>query len=176
MKKLLLITVISASLMFCQSPKEKASENSNETTVIGYEFNEAGEKLNLIGGDVLITDIYLRYIQAHNDKNVSKIYEMDTEDIIIKASNGAVFNGRDSHKEQLEAWFASSDPIWSVKWMVANTLQGKDGENESWLTTGVDKVEMVAGNSVKKHHVLDVHFVDGKVKELHVYDRATEQE
>jgi hypothetical protein len=35
---------------------------------------------------------------------------------------------------------------------------------------------MVAGNSVKKHHVLDVHFVDGKVKELNVYDRATEQE
>ena len=39
------------------------------------------------------------YIQAHNDKNLDKIYEMDMEDVIIRASNGALYNGRDTHKQ-----------------------------------------------------------------------------
>ena len=62
-------------------------------------------------------------------------------EIIIKAANGSVYKGRDSHKEELDNWFASSNPVWKVKWMVANTAQGKDGKNQNWLTTGVDLVQ-----------------------------------
>jgi len=60
--------------------------------------------------------------------------------------------------------------------MVANTVQANDGKNQTWLTTGVDVVQSIDGNSVTSHHIVDVNFVDGKVKELIVYDRSSEQE
>ena len=42
MKKLL-FSLIAVSLISCQAPKEKQSEQSSEPTVIGYEFNADGE-------------------------------------------------------------------------------------------------------------------------------------
>ena len=175
MKKLLLITLISSVLMSCQSPNEIDFKHPKQPTVIGYEYNEEGEKLNIIAGNVAITDLYLEYIQAHNDKNLDKIFEIDMDEIIIKAANGSVYKGRDSHKEELDNWFASSNPVWKVKLMVANTAQGKDGKNQNWLTTGVDLVQTTDGNSVISHHIVDVNFVDGKIKELNAYDRASEK-
>ena len=175
MKKLLLLVTISCLLTSCRSSKDKDSQNSNESAIIGYEFNKEGEKLNLIAGDIGITDLYLEYIQAHNDKNSSKIFEMDTDDIIVKAANGLVFNGRKAHKKELDAWFTSSSPIWKVKWMIANTVQGKDGKNQSWLTTGVDVIQTLDGNNITSHHVVDINFVNGKIKELNAYDRASEK-
>ena len=161
--------------MSCQSPNEKDFKHPKQPTVIGYEYNEEGEKLNIIAGNVAITDLYLEYIQAHNDKNLDKIFEIDMDEIIIKAANGSVYKGRDSHKEELDNWFASSNPVWKVKWMVANTAQGKDGKNQNWLTTGVDLVQTTDGNSVISNHIVDVNFVDGKIKELNAYDRASEK-
>ena len=115
------------------------------------------------------------YIQAHNDKNLDKIHEMDMEDVIIRAANGALYNGRDSHKQELEAWFNAASPAWKIKWMVANTVEGADGKAQNWLTTGVDVVQALDGNNITTHHVIDVNFVNGKVKELNVYDRASEK-
>ena len=175
MKKLL-FSLIAVSLISCQAPKEKESEQSSEPTVIGYEFNDEGEKLNVIAGDAAITDIYLEYIQAHNDKDLSKISEIDMDNIVVRAANGAIINGSDSHTDQLDIWFNANNPSWKVKFMVANNVQGNNGQNQAWLTTGVDVVQSIDGNSVTSHHIVDVNFVDGKVKELIVYDRASGQE
>ena len=98
------------------------------------------------------------------------------DSIVVRAANGALINGSDSHTEQLDIWFKASNPSWKVKFMVANNVQGNDGENQAWLTTGVDVVQSIDGNNVTSHHIVDVNFVDGKVKELIVYDRASEQE
>ena len=77
MKKLLFLLLTSGLIFSCnQAPKEKQSEQSSEPTVIGYEFNDDGEKLNIIVGDAAMTDVYLEYIQAHNDRDLSKISEM----------------------------------------------------------------------------------------------------
>ena len=175
MKKLL-FSLIAVSLISCQAPKEKQSEQSNEPTVIGYEFNDKGEKLNIIAGDAAITDIYLEYIQAHNDKNLSKISEMDMDTIVISASNGTLIKGSDSHTEQLELWFNASNPSWKVKFMVANNVQANDGEYKVFLTTGVDVVQSIDGSNVTSHHIVDVNFINGKVNSLTVYDKASELE
>ena len=175
MKKLL-FSLITVSLISCQAPKEKQSEQSTESTVIGYEFNDEGEKLKIIAGNSAMTDIYLEYIQAHNDRDLSKISEIDMDNIVVRAANGALINGSDSHKEQLDIWFNANNPSWKVNFMVANTVQANDGKNQTWLTTGVDVVQSIDGNSVTSHHIVDVNFVDGKVKELIVYDRSSEQE
>ena len=130
MKKLL-FSLIAVSLISCQAPKEKESEQSSEPTVIGYEFNDEGEKLNVIAGDAAITDIYLEYIQAHNDKDLSKISEIDMDNIVVRAANGAIINGSDSHTDQLDIWFNANNPSWKVKFMVANNVQGNNGQKSS---------------------------------------------
>ena len=148
MKKLL-FSLIAVSLISCQAPKEKQSEQSSEPTVIGYEFNDEGEKLNVIAGDAAITDIYLEYIQAHNDKNLSKISEIDMDNIVVRAANGAIINGSDSHTEQLDIWFNANNPSWKVKFMVANNVQGNNGQNQAWLTTGVDVIQSIDWNDLR---------------------------
>ena len=51
----------------------------------------------------------------------------------------------------------------------------KDVKNQNWLTTGVDLVQTTDGNSIISHHIMDVNFVDGKIKELNAFDRASEK-
>ena len=172
MKKITVITLITLVLVSCKTPMEKTSI---KPTAIGYEYNDQGVKQEIIAGDLAITDVYMDYIQAHNDKNLEKIHEMDMEDVIIRASDGSLYNGRDSHKKELELWFSASNPTWKVKWMVANTVQGADGKKQHWLTTGVDVVQVIEENIITSHHVVDVNFVDGKIKELNAYDRASEK-
>ena len=62
MKKLLLCTVLAGSLISCQAQAEKGSDHSNESTVIGYEFSDEGEKQKLIAGDIYIIDRYMEFI------------------------------------------------------------------------------------------------------------------
>ena len=150
-------------------------KTSIKPTAIGYEYNDQGVKQKIIAGDLAITDVYMDYIQAHNDKNLEKIHEMDREDVIIRAADGSLYNGRDSHKKELELWFSAANPTWKVKWMVANTVQGADGKKQHWLTTGIDVVQVIEENIVTSHNVVDVNFVDGKIKELNAYDRASEK-
>ena len=102
--------MISSVLMSCQSPNEKDFKHPNQPTVIGYEYNEEGEKLNIILGNVAITDLYLEYIQAHNDKNLDKIFEIDMDKIIIKAANGSICKGRDLHKKKVRQLVCIKQP------------------------------------------------------------------
>ena len=100
---------------------------------------------------------------------------MDREDVIIRAADGSLYNGSDSHKKELEVWFGAANPTWKVKWMVANTVQGANGIKQHWLTTSVDLVQVIEEVTFTSHHVVDVNFVDGKIKELNAYDRASEK-
>jgi len=171
MKKLLLITVISMVLTSCQNTTDKVAN-----TITGYEFNEAGEKLNLLAGDVGLTKLWMDYTQAHNDRNLDKIAELDAEDIEIYRSNGTIGKGRDTHKQFLGDWFKSSNPNWKVKWMVTNTVAQKDGKNEHWLTTGNEFTDTIDGEEIMMYSIADVNFVDGKIKRINIYIRAKEQE
>jgi len=176
MKKILLISVISIALTSCQPPIEKETNQSNQKTIIGYEFNEKGEKLNIVAGDVGVTKIWLDYIQAHNDRNLDKIAEIDAVDIEVYRPDGAVGKGRDTHKQVLGDWFKSSNPNWKVIWMVTNTVEQKDGKTQNWLTTGNEFTDMVDGKETMIHSIADVNFVDGKIKRINIYNRAKEQE
>ena len=163
-------------LASCQSPKEEEINNSNESTIIGYEFNDEGEKLNIIAGDVGITNIWLDYIQAHSDRNLEKIAEMDAEDIAVYRPNGTIVKGRDAHNQVLGDWFKSSSPNWKVKWMVANTVKQNDGKIQHWLTTGNEFTDIIDGKETMINTIADVNIVDGKIKRINIHNRAKEQE
>ena len=176
MKNFLLLTLLSTALMSCQPAAEKATTATKEVAVIGYEFNDKGEKLNLIAGDLSVTEIWMEYIQAHNDKDVDKIAAMDAEDVTIYTSDGNVIKGSEAHKLALSTWFDTSNPSWKVNWMISNTVDVKDGENRNWLTTGNDVTDVVDGVETTIHSILDANIVDGKIKRLNIYDRAKNKE
>jgi hypothetical protein len=176
MKNLLFISLLLTGLTSCQTPTQKETNHSNETTVIGYEFNDKGEKLNIIAGDVGITKIYLDHIQALNDRDLDKIIEMYAEDITVYRINGSIGKGHDDSKQFLGDWFKSSNPHWKAVWMVTNTVEHKEGENEHWLTTGNEVTDTIDGKETMKHVVIDFNIVDGKIKKINVYARAKEQE
>ena len=47
---------------------------------------------------------------------------------------------------------------------------------EEWLTTGNDiKFVDEAGNDVSKHHIHDIKFENGKIKEIYVYANLSQQ-
>ena len=126
MKKLILCVVLAGSLVSCQAPAEKESEHSHESTVIGYEFSDEGEKQNLIAGDVSIIDTYMEFIQAHNDRDIDKIMDMVQDSILIKTQDAQELKGKSIHREVLEKWFPESNPMWTVRWMATNTVEVKD--------------------------------------------------
>ena len=176
MKNFILFTMFLTALISCQPAAEKTTSTTKEVTVIGYEFNDKGEKLNLIAGDVSVTGIWMEYIQAHNDKDLDKIAAMNAEDVTVHTSDGTLIKGRDAHKLALSAWFGSSNPMWKVNWMATNTVEQKDGENKNWLTTGNDVTDTLDGVEITIHSILDANIVDGKIKQLYVYDRAKDKE
>ena len=172
MKKLLLFTVLLGSLISCQGPAEKGSEHLLESTVIGYEFNDEGEKQNLIAGDVSITETYMEFIKAHNDRDIDKIMSMVQDSILIKTQDARLLKGKATHRQALEEWFPESNPIWTINWMVTNTVEVKDGENRHWLTTGIEITETLDNKEIKREQILDVNFVGKMIKEVSIYERS----
>ena len=172
MKKLLLCMVLAASLISCQAPAEKGSDHSHESTIIGYEFSDAGEKQNLIAGDISIIDTYMEFIQAHNDRDIDKIIDMVQDSILIKTQDARELKGKSTHRQALEKWFPESNPMWTVRWMATNTVEVKDGENRHWLTTGIEITETLDNKEIKREQILDVNFVGKMIKEVSIYERS----
>ena len=172
MKKLILCIVLTGSLISCQAPAEKGSDHSHGPTVIGYEFSDAGEKQNLIAGDIAIIDTYMEFIQAHNDRDIDKIMDMVQDSILIKTQDAQELKGKLIHRQVLEEWFPESNPIWTVRWMATNTVEVKDGENRHWLTTGIEIIETLDEKERKREQILDVNFVGKMIKEVSIYERS----
>ena len=175
MKKISLITLISMALISCQTITEKEVNQAKHPIIIGYEFDDEGQKLDIVAGDVGVTSIWLDYIEAHNNRNLDKIYEIDAKEIEVYRQDGTVGKGRDTHKKVLGDWFKSSNPNWKVIWMVTNTVEHKGGKTQNWLTTGNEFTDVVDGKETMIHSIADVNFVDGKIKRINIYNRLKEQ-
>ena len=76
------------------------------------------------------------------------------------------------HRQALEKWFPESNPKWVVRWMAANTVEVKDGENRHWLTTGIEITETLNGKERKREQILDVNFVGKLIKEASIFERS----
>ena len=63
----------------------------------------------------------------------------------------------------------------SVNWL-ANQFTDTKGVLNQWVTSGQDLTDTVDGEEVTLHHVHDVLFVNGKIKMIYVYERATAKE
>ena len=177
--KNVLLTALSLLLMttITQAGHHEAEEAKAET-IIGTVFSEDGAANPLVAGDTALQQIWVDYIQAHNDRDLEKIAAINAEDWVGYLPDGNIVKGNEAHIEFLDAWFKSSDnPRWEVKWMMANSGSSNGEAVEHWLTTGNDITFTDGeGNEVKENHVHDVQFVGNQIKRINVYSRPASDE
>ena len=181
MKKL--FTILLAAFVFtacndAQNSNEKASTKEDlKPAVIGSAYMEDRSVNPITGGDLNTEQVWLDYVQAHNDKNLEKIAELTHPEWEGFLPDGRTLKGTDAQMELLKTWFETSNPKWEVQWMITNDSKNEKGEMTHWLTTGNTYTDTDAdGNEVLEHHIHDMEFVDGKIKKINVYSRAKTME
>ena len=154
------------------------SGEMKNSVVIGTFVSDDGTSNKLVAGNTDKQQIWVDYIQAHNDRDVEKIAEINADEWEGYVPDGSVIKGNAAHIEWLKDWFASSDnPKWAVQWMIANDGADAEGAAETWLTTGNDITFNDAdGNEVTEHHVHDVQFVGNEIRLINVYSRLAPKE
>lgn len=173
MKNILLITILSLVLISCDKPLEKQTEKTNEPTVIGSAMMDDGKINPIIGGDLNTQKVWLAYIQAHNDRNLDKITEINATEWEAYLPDGGLVKGQDAQIELLNTWFKTSNPKWKVQWMITNNSKNEEGIMTQWLTTGNDLTDTdQEGNETIEHQVHDIQFIDGKIKKINIYTRS----
>ena len=171
--KALLIATLSAVLSAGAMAGHHESGEMKEAVVIGTFVSDDGTSNQLLAGNTDKQQIWVDYIQAHNDRDLDKIAEINAEDWLGYPPDGSVITGNSAHIDWLDAWFKTSDnPKWKVKWMIANSGMNDQGAMEHWLTTGNDiTFNGPDGDKVTEHHVHDVQFVGNQIKLIYVYSR-----
>ena len=181
MKKLFTLLFAGFVLAACndvQNSNEKVSTKEDlKPTVIGSAYMEDRSVNPITGGDLNTEQVLLDYVQAHNDKNLEKIAELNHPEWEGFLPDGITLKGTDAQMELLKTWFETSNPSWEVQWMITNDSKNEKGEMTHWLTTGNTYTDTDAdGNEVLEHHIHDMEFVDGKIKKINVYSRAKTME
>jgi len=153
------------------------AKSESNTSVIGTVYLGDGSASQIIVGDTDNQQIWVDYIQAHNDRDLKAIGAINAEDWVGYPPDGSKIDGNAAHIEWLDAWFKTSDdPKWTVKWMIANSGMNDEGVMEHWLTTGNDiTFNSPDGTPVTEHHVHDVQFEEGKIKLIYVYSRPSSE-
>ena len=163
MKKNLIITILTLFIFSCE----------NTPAVIGTTLGSEGKSSDIIAGNTDHVQIWVDYIDAHNERNLDKISEINSEEWVGYPPNGNVIRGNEAHIEFLDKWFKSpANPRWTVKWMIANKGEDDEGVMQEFLTTGNDITFIdEEGNEVVENHIHDVMFNDGKIKTIYVYSK-----
>ena len=159
-------------LVSCQSNTVEVSDKTLEPTKIGIEVADDGTEIDLIAGDLSTNNIWKNYIKAHNDGDLDKIREMDSENIKVWGPRGEYIAGIDAHIEFLSQWFNDASPEWEINYLIANELTDQDGVRKQWVTSGSDLTLTVEGNEVKAAQVIDALISNGKVEGFYVYERV----
>jgi hypothetical protein len=178
MKKIYSLILILIFANACQINQESNSSKKDSVIEIGSAMMDGTNMMTpIIVGEVSNQAIWLDYINAHNEKNLDRIAEINAADWEGYTADGSVVKGSEAHIEILDNWFKSANPKWEVKWMIANAAKNKEGVIEQWLTTGNDYSDVDAdGNEIFEHNVHDILFVNGKIKKINVYKRAKAKE
>ena len=85
------LLIISCFILSC------SVENDTKKSEIGYEIDENGTKYALMSGDLSTVDIWAKYLEAHNSRDLEAIAAMNFDDIKIYAPDGNIIEGSDAH-------------------------------------------------------------------------------
>ena len=143
---------------------------------IGTQFFDDGSSKSLRAGDTASVQIWVDYIQAHNDRDFDKIVAMNADDFKGIAASGEVVEGSAAQTAFLEEWIAAESPQWQVWWVIANDGENAEGKMEQWLATGnVVTSTDPDGAERRTYETVDVLLEGGKIKLLNVAAQSMPQ-
>ena len=143
---------------------------------IGTQFFDDGSSKSLRAGDTASVQIWVDYIQAHNDRDFDKIVAMNADDFKGIAASGEVVEGSAAQTAFLEEWIAAERPQWQVWWVIANDGENAEGKMEQWLATGnVVTTTDPDGAERRTYETVDVLLEGGKIKLLNVAAQSMPQ-
>ena len=158
MKKLFIL-ILAVTFTACNAPIEQVGA--------GFFNGAEGEKY-VVGSDD-ITDTWVKYIKAHNDRDMEMILSMDSDSIRIVGPDGARINGKETHEQALTAWFEAEDPKWEIYWALPYQAVVS---GSTWIVAGHSVTLNVEGEEVKINSMIDGEIIDGKVSRFFVYNMA----
>tara|TARA_B100001027_G_scaffold153849_1_gene108083 strand:- start:180 stop:695 length:516 start_codon:yes stop_codon:yes gene_type:complete len=165
MKKILIIIITLCLTSYsCESP-------DNSPTVIGFSFNQDGERSDItLEADV--TEIWLEYINAHNDRDYEKISNMNSDEIEVWGPAGQYVEGTQAHIEFLKEWIAATDVKWTPQWFINNTgVNAETGKLVNYVTSGHNMTFSINGEETFFYQVHDAVISDGKIVNFNVYEQ-----
>ena len=130
----------------------------------GFFSPQPEEKFVVASDDV--TDVWMKYIDAHNNGDVEAIMAMESDSIYIMGPEGAVIKGKEAHAAMLKVWFETANPKWQVYW--AMPYIGVTG-GEEWIIAGHNTTSTVDGVKTTVLDMIDANIKDGMVQKFWVY-------
>ncbi len=132
----------------------------------GFFTPQPEEKFVVASDDV--TDVWMKYIDAHNNGDVEAIMAMESDSIYIVGPEGAVIKGKEAHAAFLKVWFEAANPKWNVYW--AMPYKGVTG-GEEWIIAGHNTTSTVDGVKTSVLDMIDANIKDGMVQKFWVYQQ-----
>ena len=175
---LTIVLIIISAIYFTMNKQTKTdsygevltAKKTSDNLQIGYEILKGGEKVPLNSGDLSTIQVWEEYLDAHNNKDLEAIQNLNHDDVKVLGPNGAVINGSDEHIEFLNNWFNENNPSWSTYYMIANELIENDTLKQ-YVTSCHQMTLKIDSSQIKVSQIHDAWIVDGKVKKFYVYER-----
>ena len=143
---------------------------------IGIQFFADGVSKPLVAGNAANTQIWIDYIQAHNERDFDKIAAMNAEEFKVITPSGEVVRGSEAQATFLRNWIAAEDPQWTVWWVLPNDGENEQGVTEEWLASGnIVKSVGPDGTESKVYETVDVLIEDGKIRLLNVASQTMQE-
>ena len=159
MKKILLVTIILA-MASCASP------SGSDAAVEGVGFFKPMPDEKFIAGSDDVLDVWMKYLDAHNNQDIETIKSMSSDSIYILSPDGSEIFTKEQQATVLAEWFAVANPKWDAYWALPykSVPSGAD-----WVIAGHEVTTTVNGEETSELNMIDGEIVDGKIARFFVY-------
>ena len=140
MKKVLFVTLIVA-IASCASP------SGSEAAVEGVGFFKPMPDEKFIAGSDDVMDVWIKYIDAHNNQDLEMIKSMSADSIYILGPDGSETNTKEEQAALLEGWFAAANPKWDAYWGMPYTSVPSGAD---WVIAGHEVTSTVNGEEISE--------------------------
>ena len=170
MRNFILLMVLSFVTFSCDAPVKQEAEMERAP---GFARTQTGEQYSANDANPANLDIWDKYIDAHNNRDLELIASMNIDstqmgDFRIIASNGQVIRGSDTQIEFLKGWFEAENPTWRTYFSYTMKVDGQNGE---WVISGAEVKRSVDGQEVTTYDVADVYIEEGKIGAFWIFRR-----